>query len=352
MKRSSLAALLPMTAWACLWLGCADGVVGTAGDDDPGGGVGGQSGSGSGGSGGSGGAAGKGGSGGSGGSGGGAAGSGGSGSGGSGGSGSGGSGGSGGSKELPPGSWSDPYPAAPDANDAGWVGQDHVGPKKLRYRLLGPGGDTSKLPLIVTSGRSAEYASSAIVIDLYYPDTEEDSDYWSYVESIGLDSCSPVCSMFRLLGGDNLKTVLKEVATHVAFDHKNVIMVGNNECEYPISLALRSDIQPFFSGATCMWSEWQMASCSSVASGPATTASPRVFQGVGKCDHSFCPQMGCYESIKKGGFDVTIAQDATYDTCTCPPPGGSPGKDRPHALGASPAIYAAHKAFIFSTPRP
>jgi hypothetical protein len=48
---------------------------------------------------------------------------------------------------------------------------------------------------------------------------------------------------------------------------------------------------------------------------------------------------------------MTIKQDATYASCTCPPPGGSPGSDRPHAVGASTGVYAAHSAWVLSTTR-
>jgi hypothetical protein len=80
------------------------------------------------------------------------------------------------------------------------------------------------------------------------------------------------------------------------------------------------------------YTEWQMSACPAVSAAKRTPLSPRVFFSVGGCDHSFCPQMACYESVKAGGYDVTIKQETTYDACPCK---SFDFATRPHILDGS-----------------
>src|SRR5262249_13272707 len=140
-------------------------------------------------------------------------------------------------------------------------------------------------------------------------------------------------SMFKLLGASGLKTLLLDAATKVRFDHKRVFMIGAGQCTYPVTLALDTELQPFFAGVVCeAYTEWQMSECPSVSAAADTPLSPRVFFSVGGCDHSFCPQMACYEQTKAAGYDVTIVQETSYDACPCK---SFDFASRPHVLDGS-----------------
>jgi hypothetical protein len=235
-------------------------------------------------------------------------------------------------------SWSDPYPDLPAANDPaiaradcdGRVSGEFIGPGGIRYHITAPPGeDSSKLPLLVQNhsdhcGTGDPDFITVTVSD--HLDGEDDSRIYG-------PGCSPYCPTFSLLDASGLKELLLDAATKVRFDHKRVFMIGAGQCTYPVTLALETELQPFFAGVVCeAYTEWQLSACPAVSAAKRTAFSPRVFFSVGGCDHSFCPQMACYESVKAGGYDVTIKQETTYDACPCE---SFDFAKRPHILDGS-----------------
>lgn len=220
-------------------------------------------------------------------------------------------------------SWNDPYPDLPAANDpaiarAGCgtrVSGEFIGPGGIRYHITAPpSDDSSKMPLLVQNhdDHCGMGDSGFVTINVSDPlDGEDDSKIYG-------PGCSPYCSMFKLLDASGLKDLLLDAATKVRFDHKRVFMIGAGQCTDPVTLALETELQPFFAGVVCeAYTEWQMSACPSVSAAKRTPLSPRVFFSVGGCDHSFCTQMACYDSVKAGGYDVTIKQETTHDACPC-----------------------------------
>lgn len=234
--------------------------------------------------------------------------------------------------------WNDPYPDLPAANDPAIarvdcgtrVSGEFIGPGGIRYHITAPPNeDTSKMPLLVQNdvdlcGRGS---SGFVTISISEP-LDETSGFEIYAAD-----CSPYCTVFKFLGASGLKGLLLDAATKVRFDHKRVFMIGAEQCTYPVTLALETELQPFFAGVACVaYTEWQMSACPSVSAAKRTPLSPRVFFSVGGCDHSFCPQMACYESVKAAGYDVTIKQETTYDACPCK---SFDLSRRPHILSGS-----------------
>jgi hypothetical protein len=232
--------------------------------------------------------------------------------------------------------WNDPYPDLPAANDPAIaradcgtrVSGEFIGPGGIRYQITAPPNeDSSKMPLLVQN--DVDHCGSAGFVTINISDPPEDTDGLE----IDAPDCSPYCSVFKFLGASGLEELLLDAATKVRFDHKRVFMIGAGQCTYPVTLALETELQPFFAGVVCeAFTEWQMSACPSVSTAKRTPLSPRVFFSVGGCDHSFCPQMACYESVKAGGYDVTIKQETTYDACPC---GSFDFAKRPHVLDGS-----------------
>lgn len=234
--------------------------------------------------------------------------------------------------------WNDPYPVIPAANDPAIaradcgtrVSGEFIGPGGIRYHITAPpSDDSSTLPLLVQNNydHCGMGDSRSVTLNVSDPpDGEDDSN----IDSQG---CSPFCSMFKLLGANGLKDLLLDAATKVRFDHKRVFMIGAGQCTDPVTLALETELQPFFAGVVCeAYTEWQMSACPSVSPAKRTPLSPRVFFSVGGCDHSFCPQMACYNSVKAGGYDVTIRQENTRTPCPC---SSFDFAKRPHILDGS-----------------
>jgi hypothetical protein len=235
-------------------------------------------------------------------------------------------------------SWNDPYPDLPAVNDPAiarpdcgtHVSGEFIGPGGIRYQITAPPNeDSSKMPLLVQNDvdHCGRGGSGFVTINISDPLDEVDGF------EIYAPDCSPYCSVFKFLGASGLKELLLDAATKVRFDHKRVFMIGAGQCTYPVTLALETELQPFFAGVVCeAHTEWQMSACPSVSAAKRSPLSPRVFFSVGGCDHSFCPQMACYESVKAGGYDVTIKQETTYDACPCE---SFDFSKRPHVLDAS-----------------
>jgi hypothetical protein len=235
-------------------------------------------------------------------------------------------------------SWIDPYPDLPAANDpaiaeAGCgarVSGAFTAPGGIRYHIAAPpSGDSSELPLLVQNHDSPCGVGGSGFVTLTVPDLLDGEDD---AATYGPE-CSPYCSMFELIDASRLKDLLLDAATKVRFDHKRVFMVGAGQCTAPVTLALEAELQPFFAGVVCeAFTEWQMSACPSVSAAQPTPLSPRLFFSVGGCDHSFCPQMSCYETVKAAGFDVTIKQETTYEACPCE---SFDFAKRPHVLDVS-----------------
>jgi hypothetical protein len=246
-------------------------------------------------------------------------------------------------------SWSDPYPDLPAANDpaiaradcGSRVSGEFIGPGGIRYHITAPPRqDSSKMPLLVQNhsdhcGTGDPGFVTLTVSDPNPPNGEDHSSPPNGEDQSEMhgSGCSPYCSTFKLLGASGLEDLLLDAATKVRFDHKRVFMIGAGQCTDPVTFALETELQPFFAGVVCeAHTEWQMSECPAVSAAKRTPLSPRVFFSVGGCDHSFCPQMACYESVKAGGYDVTIKQETTYDACPCD---SFDFAKRPHVLDGS-----------------
>jgi len=255
--------------------------------------------------------------------------------------------------------WVDPFPPMPDANSPDFPPGYHTHPGPIStyrgeqwvYSVKIPENvdDTSHLPVVFSTYIGELHDEPVIQLFL---ETEEEpgfggpNPWWWDADSDVF--CSPSCCLFHFIDVDGMIEILEDLAANVRFDHKRVIFASPDGARDGFTLALDTRLQPYFAGVGYWGSEWQQATCPDI-DGPAECP-PEIYFAMSGCDHSFCPTLECAQTVEARGWDADISMETTEAACPCPPPGGSPGDDRPHTVGRP--AWAPYETWLMTTSRP
>jgi hypothetical protein len=169
------------------------------------------------------------------------------------------------------------------------------------------------------------FETTAVVVHVSPAD-----DHNQWIDQANQDNwCAPSCSIWKFISAPALRAILEEVAENVRFDHRRVTFVAPFLMNEAFTLALETEMQPYFAGVAANGAEWQQATCSDAHS--PGDCPPEVFFAIGGCDDSFCPMYECTESLAEKGWDADIRMGTSLAACPCPP-----DPDRPHFEGPPP----------------